>query len=244
MRECTHRATGEALAVKVLHRRRNRADRTAAILAELDAAAAIAAAAPARAARVVALHVDSHCAYLVQELLVGGSLQALLDARAASGSGSGVAADGGDEGSAGAGALSEAEAAAALAGALEALAACHEAGFCYGGERAERTACFSCVTLPLLPLSLPTFCPVPLLGARLPTTKHSQRLNKHAQPCYQQHTNARQNNRRQAQQLYACLLIPFGRAPGRPFGSQRAPRRAPRRLRHRAALRLGRRPAG
>jgi serine/threonine protein kinase len=63
-------------------------------------------------ARTHAVHSDDHSIYLVQDLLVGGSLQAMLDTE---------------------GRLEEDEAAAAARGALEALAACHDAGICYGG---------------------------------------------------------------------------------------------------------------
>lgn len=66
-------------------------------------------------ARTLALHYDAYSIYTVQELLPGGSLQALLDAAPG-------------------GAISEAEAAAAARGVLTALAACHDAGYCYGGE--------------------------------------------------------------------------------------------------------------
>lgn len=59
-----------------------------------------------------AVHTDSYSVYLVMDLVPGGSLQALLDARG--------------------GRLPEAEAAAALRGVLDALAACHAEGVCYG----------------------------------------------------------------------------------------------------------------
>jgi hypothetical protein len=64
--------------------------------------------------RTHAIYVDAYSIYIVQELLVGGSLQALYDAH---------------------GKLDDAEAAAALRGVLGALAACHEEGICYGGAR-------------------------------------------------------------------------------------------------------------
>ncbi|GBF99085.1 hypothetical protein Rsub_11856 [Raphidocelis subcapitata] len=56
-------------------------------------------------------HVDDYSVYLVQELLVGGTLQALLEAR---------------------GPLDEDEAAAAIRGALDAVDACHLEGIVYG----------------------------------------------------------------------------------------------------------------
>ena len=109
VRECTHRSTGARLAVKIMARRRNRLDRSAAIAREAAAAARVRAC--GAVAALEAVHADDHAVYLVQQLGAGGSLQALLDER---------------------GALPEAEAAAALRGALRALAACHAAGLYYG----------------------------------------------------------------------------------------------------------------
>lgn len=63
-------------------------------------------------ARTYAVHVDTYSIFIVQELLIGGSLQTLLDAQ---------------------GKLTEQEAAAALFGVLDALVACHDEGICYGG---------------------------------------------------------------------------------------------------------------
>ncbi|KAI8474174.1 MAG: kinase-like domain-containing protein [Monoraphidium minutum] len=110
VRSCKHLATGEQLAVKVLHRRRNRLDRTAAIANEAEMAHRVRWC--ASVVRTRALFEDAFCCYIVQDLVVGGSLQALVDAQG--------------------GRLSEAEAAAVLAGVLDALVACHAEGICYG----------------------------------------------------------------------------------------------------------------
>ncbi|KAI8464978.1 MAG: kinase-like domain-containing protein [Monoraphidium minutum] len=109
VRICTHRGTGEQFAAKILQRRRNKVDRTAAI--EKEACMADRVSWCPSVARTHAVHSDAYSVYLVQELLVGGSLQALLDTQ---------------------GQLSEEEAAAALRGVLEAIAACHDEGICYG----------------------------------------------------------------------------------------------------------------
>jgi serine/threonine protein kinase len=70
--------------------------------------------------RLNAVHLDAYSVYLVQELLEGGSLQALLEAR---------------------GALGEAEAAAAVRGALDAVDACHLEGIVYGGAAPPPGSC-------------------------------------------------------------------------------------------------------
>ncbi|GBF87584.1 hypothetical protein Rsub_00295 [Raphidocelis subcapitata] len=109
VRTCTHTASGEQYAVKVLARRRNRLDRTPMIETEVSMAARVAHC-PA-VARTLGVHADDYSVYIIQELLPGGSLQGLLDAQ---------------------GTLTEDEARAALRGVLTAIAACHGEGICYG----------------------------------------------------------------------------------------------------------------
>ncbi|GBF93588.1 calcium-dependent kinase [Raphidocelis subcapitata] len=115
--DCTHRKTGGRYAVKILQRRRNKVDRMASIDNEASGEGALSVAMALRlqwcgsVGRLFGVHVDDYSVYLVQELLVGGTLQALLEAR---------------------GPLDEDEAAAAIRGALDAVDACHLEGIVYG----------------------------------------------------------------------------------------------------------------
>ncbi|KAF8056021.1 CPK4 [Scenedesmus sp. PABB004] len=110
VRACTLLETGASFAVKILPKRKGGEGRAESAAREAALWGRLAASTP----HVAALHgtyEDASNFFLVQDLLPGGDLQALLDAG---------------------GALSEAEAASAMRGVLGALAACHAADVVYG----------------------------------------------------------------------------------------------------------------
>eukprot|EP00879_Flechtneria_rotunda_P000317 GHRR01000408.1.p1 GENE.GHRR01000408.1~~GHRR01000408.1.p1 ORF type:complete len:373 (+),score=84.90 GHRR01000408.1:288-1406(+) len=109
VRACTDAGTGKQYAVKILSKKKGGEDKTDVIIQEVHLWQQLSGS--PNIAQLAGVYQDGNNIFIVQELLTGGDLQALLDTQLT---------------------LSEQEAAVAMHGVLSALAACHSAGICYG----------------------------------------------------------------------------------------------------------------
>eukprot|EP00878_Enallax_costatus_P003153 GHUV01003353.1.p1 GENE.GHUV01003353.1~~GHUV01003353.1.p1 ORF type:complete len:279 (+),score=38.53 GHUV01003353.1:306-1142(+) len=109
VRVCTHRDSGKQYAVKIISKRKGSEDRSEVIMREVEMWGMLSG--NQHIAQLVGAYQDNNNIFIVQELLTGGDLQALLDSQNV---------------------LSEEEAKKVMRGVLSALAACHDKEICYG----------------------------------------------------------------------------------------------------------------